>query len=187
MSLHCMIDLETLGNSHDAAIIQIGWCLFDQEKIFESGQRTVHFEDALKHGKVTPSTLAWWMQQSEEARKSVITPHKNDTLAVALQAFVQTLENRWGKEEHNGQRVEHFWAHATFDFTILSNAFKSVGIENPIGFRQCRDLRTLDMLADAATIENWPVREGVHHTAIDDAVHQAKCVQLMLKKINWRG
>ena len=35
----------------------------------------------------------------------------------------------------------------------------------------------------AGEIKDWPVREGTHYSAMDDAIHQAKCVQLMMSKI----
>lgn len=183
--LHCMLDLETLGNSHDAAIIQIGWCIFDRDSIITSGGVNVNFDDALKHGTVTGSTLQWWLQQSEEARQSVTTrEYQGDTLWAGLNQFVQVMLR---------YHPLHYWAHATFDFPILAHAFKSVNavtprnqLENPIGYKQTRDLRTLDMLANAGECTGWPVREGTHHNAVADAIHQAKCVQLMLNHIGYK-
>lgn len=174
---HCMVDVETLGRSHDAAIVQLGWCFFDLERTYRPGCRTIKFESAMKHGTVTADTVLWWMNQSYQARQS-ITHKENDTLEAALAAF---------NEEVKILKPKHFWAHATFDFPILTNAYKATGVKNPIGFLQCRDIRTLDMLARADLIAEWPEREGTHHDAMDDAVHQAKCVQMMLGKIGFTG
>lgn len=175
--LHCMIDVETLGRRHDAAIIQIGWCLFTADKILSATRRNVHLSSAMKYGTICSETLMWWMKQSEEARKSAFTSQPEETLEEALFDLMGSIQVF---------KPDHFWAHATFDFPILTNAFNAINKNPPWHFRATRDLRTLDMLANAATIENWPVREGTYHDAMDDAVHQAKCAQLMLKKLNWK-
>lgn len=176
MPIHCMLDLETLGRSHDAVVLQIGQCIFDEDNLLFHGAWTVKLEDALKHGTITADTVLWWLKQPDEARKSVFEQPNAMELRNALSYFTNLVKQ---------SEIDHFWAHASFDFPIIANAFKAVGLENPIDFRKCRDIRTLDMLAHAATIEGWPKREGIYHNAMDDATHQAKCVQLMLKKVDW--
>ena len=77
-----MVDLETLGNTSTAAIIQIGACVFDTEGTGERFCATVSFESALQWGDPTASTLEWWMEQSDAARKSVLAePRMNLTRA----------------------------------------------------------------------------------------------------------
>lgn len=174
--MHLMIDIETLGRAHDAAILEIGCCLFTLDEIREKFSWRIQVTDALKYGTTTPDTIKWWMEQSDEARKHVFGGSESDSLQDALNSLKDVIDY-W--------KPSNFWAHASFDFPILANAYNVMDIENPIYFRKCRDIRTLDMLAHAEKIENWPIREGTFHSAIDDAVHQAKCVQLMLKSIGW--
>jgi exodeoxyribonuclease VIII len=66
-----MVDLETMGTSHTAPIIAIGAVVFgnnathDNEEFYE----TISLQSAVDSGAVIqPSTVLWWMQQSDEAR-----------------------------------------------------------------------------------------------------------------------
>lgn len=169
---HIMIDLETLGNHSDAAIIQIGAVVFDLEQLGESFKATIDIEDAMRHGKVTASTLKWWMQQSEDARQSVMSG--TEKLSDALERLNEFVKKIGGKKQ--------FWSHATFDFPILSNAFKATGKQNAIQFRECRDLRTLESFYGDRI--GWYAREGIHHDALADCIFQAMNTQLMLRVAN---
>lgn len=161
---HCMIDIETLGNGSDAAIIQIGAVTSDGEQ-WES---TIKFSSAMKHGVVDPHTLKWWMNQSSEAVSSVSSG--TDTLEDALEGLHNFIKSTGSK---------YFWAHATFDFPILNNAFNSTGVKNPIHFRMTRDLRTIEHFFGKKI--DWEEREGTHHTALDDARFQIKHLEKMLE------
>lgn len=165
--IHCMIDLETLGNSHDAAIIQIGACVFDKKEILESCGLDIDFKSACFAGSVTGDTIQWWMQQDDAAIKSVSKPDGRMTIQSALYSFEE-----WCKQ----YEIEHFWAHATFDFPILQNAYRAWDMTTPIHYRKCRDLRTAEFLLP--DIER-PEREGIYHDATSDAEYQAKCLQMM--------
>lgn len=75
MTYHMMLDLETLGDAFDAAIVQIGAVAFDP---WDKAAPTRHIEitvdahDAIvQGGSVSGNTLRWWMRQSEEARYRV--------------------------------------------------------------------------------------------------------------------
>ncbi len=170
--IHCMLDLETLGHNSDAAIIQIGSCIFNKTNILAKLRVNINWEDALKYGKVTASTLKWWMSQSDEARNSV-TLEKETSLSACniFTGFCGAYQNKY--------RIDHFWSHASFDFPIFTNLCKNLGLLNPIDFRKCRDLRTMDALFPI----DWPERTGIHHDALDDAVYQANCLQMQFKEI----
>ena len=59
-----MLDLETMGNTSDSAIIAIGACYFDPKtgKIEGEFYKEISLESAVKYGgKVDPSTVVWWM------------------------------------------------------------------------------------------------------------------------------
>jgi 3' exoribonuclease, RNase T-like len=185
--LHSMIDLETLGRGHNAAIKQIGAVRWDdkygEQALFDKFVVNVDLESAMQYGQVDASTLQWWLSQPAETRDSVW--HKDIatvSLPEALVMLAAFLAPVGGKRKFIGapadepEAIGAFWAHATFDFPILANAYTATGIENPIHFKLCRDLRTIEMLHPV----DWTQRHGTHHNALDDAEYQAINLQSML-------
>jgi hypothetical protein len=67
-----MVDLETMGNTKEAAITAIGACAYDSKSgnmIEEAFYKVVKLENSVKEGlKMDASTVIWWMNQSEEAK-----------------------------------------------------------------------------------------------------------------------
>ena len=168
--MHVMIDLETLSSNSTAAIIQIGAVAFDLSSIGPTYKSSIDIADALKHGEASASTIKWWMEQSDAARASAMTGQESLVRALqGLNGFV------------NGLPGEHeFWAHATFDFPVLMNAYNATGVANAIPFRRTRDLRTLESIFGQFITRE--ARSGVHHDALDDAMFQARHAQLMLRE-----
>lgn len=70
-----MLDLETMGNGPDAAIVAIGAVAFSLERAEISPSvfyRLVTLESAVRQGgSIEPSTVIWWLQQSDEAREEI--------------------------------------------------------------------------------------------------------------------
>jgi hypothetical protein len=171
-----MIDIETLGNGSDAIVVSIGAVLFNRNtgEIGPKFYKHLAYQDQVDKGrKVTASTIAWWMSQDDDARKNAFTRVQIPTrqALIELQSFIQdnTLECKpWG----NGP---------SFDLTILENLFKDFNVEFPWHFRHVRCLRTFkELVYDGKDL----VRDGVHHDALDDAVHQAKIVIEGIKRKN---
>jgi len=165
---HCMLDLETLDNGPQSAIISIGACKFGPEtnEIGEKFHAHIDWDDALKHGTVSGGTLKWWMKQSDEARMAVVDAPtvKLATALEMLATFFKGSTYVWG----NG---------ATFDITILENAY---GRENaPWKFFNVRDVRTVVHMAKGLCEKDEFQFEGIRHDAADDAVHQARYVSKM--------
>lgn len=165
-----MIDIETLGTRHDAMIIQIGACYFDCET-GEIGETFKANIDPSKFGHkftVDYETIAWWFGQSDQARAMVLAnPTGLGWALTDLDAFLNLEKNPC------------VWSHATFDMSILVNAFKVADLPFSIPFRNMRDIRTL---MDLANHHTGVVREGVHHNALDDAKFQVVyCVEAMQK------
>lgn len=157
---HCMIDLETLGSNPKSPVIQIGMVFFTREGISLSSLSTIEFDDALKHGEADGDTIKWWLQQPKEAQETLFKFQK--PLVDVAESITKLIE---------GQNANFYWAHATFDFPIFQSMFRSLGMKYPLPFKRCYDLRTLEFLA--GHIE-WEERTGIHHNALDDAIHQAK-------------
>ncbi len=166
-----MLDLETLGSSANAAIIQIGACWFNVDgDIIEMFKRTIDFQSAIDSGgEVNGNSINWWLQQSEAARLSVVG---DDLVSYPItQAMIDT--NTFLED------ADEIWSHATFDFTILTETFRRLKIKLSFKYRCTRDIRTLCALYTGT--HPRPAREGAHHDALDDAVYQAKYVAVMLK------
>lgn len=160
-----MIDLETLGNGKNACTVQIGACYFDNltGEIGRKFKLNIDAESAEKAGmQLDASTVKWWLQQSPEAIKSITADPKTDFLAafIRFNAFLSD--------------AEEIWSHATFDFVILTETLKHLGISPKFSFRAARDIRTLMSLAKINPKDY--AREGVHHDALDDAIFQIKYV-----------
>lgn len=155
-----MLDLETLGTSHDALIVQIGACVFDRMtgEIGETFKKTMSAPLASKEKfSVDYDTVKWWMNQSDAARASVMN---GDTYLP--EALIELKSFLWGDDTL-------VWSHATFDMPILQHAFGVFGIKE-LPYRNMRDLRTL---VDLAKYTTRLERGGVHHDALDDAKFQA--------------
>lgn len=66
-----MIDIETLGTKPGAAILSIGAVMFSATGLGETFYTPVSLKSCTDIGlTVDPDTVAWWMQQSEEARQA---------------------------------------------------------------------------------------------------------------------
>jgi len=172
MSEHVMLDLETMGLLPDAAIIEIGAVKFDPEKGTISGEfnETVSLSTSVELGmKISPSTVMWWMSQSDDARRKV--SRGGSPITEVLERF-----NQWFGDD------KPVWGNgAAFDNVVIESAFRLVGMKLPWTYRSNRCYRT--MRAQALDIEYRQV--GTAHCALDDArsqaVHLIKIFDSMLK------
>lgn len=75
--VHIMVDLETLDTKPGAAITAIGATVFDPERTDRIIRTYFHqrasLEDAVRNGTVSGSTLRFWIDQSPEAQKEILT------------------------------------------------------------------------------------------------------------------
>lgn len=152
-----MLDLETLGNGPNSVIIAIGAVKFDATGLGSEFYQVVDPESCVKAGlQMDTSTVMWWMKQSDEARAAFDRP--SAPLIAALADFAHWCGDSvvWG----NG---------ASFDNTILSNAYRKTGIEQPWKFWNDRCYRTVKNLYPDVKLE----RVGTYHNALDDAKSQA--------------
>lgn len=165
-----MLDLETLGNGNRAVIVQIGACYFDRDtgEIGEEFFVKVDANSCVRAGlEMDPSTVYWWLSQSEEARKSLIEGQTYD-LKDSIESF-----DRFVKSHH-----DQVWSHATFDFVILMNAYRAVNFSPKSRYSAARDIRTLVDLSGGWRKDY--VRKGTHHNALDDCKYQVEyCVDML--------
>lgn len=184
---HVMLDIETLGNTTTAPIVQIGVVCFQGGKTYQevgSYSTNIYFKSALSYGDANGDTLEWWLKQSDEARLSITKDSGKPitTLKKALEGLSETMD-QW----KNGDEFSlEYWAHASFDFPIMNHACEKTWVSTPFYYRNCRDLRTIESMYQVVTGKDfeWIDREGVYHNAEDDARHQAKNLHKMLLELN---
>lgn len=159
-----MLDLETLDTLPSAVILSIGACEFDLDGPIAGRQfyRVLSLPQQLSRGRTTSDdTLAWWREQSDEARAVFAAP----TVApvVALQdfaAFVHGMDRLWS----NG---------ANFDGVLLTSLYHSFGMGVPWKFWQERCHRTLTDIYYSLFGTGRPKKQ-VAHNALADARAQAE-------------
>lgn len=153
-----MIDLETLATSNNALILTIGYALFNNIGLLDSG--VIHIKPENKYEfDIDPNTVLWWFKQSKEAQNK-LNSDNNLELRLALKKLNYIISGTMG-----------IWGNgATFDNVILANAYKKVGIKYPVSFRNNKCYRTIINLLGKDVIFE---RIGEHHSAEDDAKTQA--------------
>lgn len=159
------IDLETMGNRPNAPIIAIGAVAFNlaEMTIGEKFYANVNLASSVALGSVMdPSTVMWWMQQSEDARKAVT--RKGRQVTEVLPDFAD-----WLTTNVVALKDRKVWANGTdFDCTILGEHYHKAGLEVPWMYYAKRDYRTVRELWKSVPED---VNAGAHN-ALDDAVHQ---------------
>ena len=178
--MNITFDLETLGNTSNAPIVQIG-----AVKFTDDGEITDKFlvnidlkslERIRDNFVIDFSTISWWFNQSDEAIKSVYGEElERMSLHQALYEFHQWI----GKTEDY-----EYWSHATFDPPILHNNYKAIGRENPIPFRLHSDIRTLTRNVKKIGGNMEVERTGIAHNALDDCLTQADYISKGLQILN---
>lgn len=172
-----MLDLETLGTAPGSVILSIGAVMFDRNGLGTEFYTVINQMSCMDAGlKTDPDTLAWWTQQSPEARQVLEDSRTSDMeLADALRCLNAFLD-RIGKDV----RV---WGNGSdFDNVLTVAAFKAAGIKPGWRFSNSKCFRTLKGLRPNHVL---PVREGTHHNALDDAKYRAKVAIPILTQVGY--
>lgn len=167
--MKAMIDIETLDVTSNAVIVSIGAVKFDNGRTYDIFSHRVDIDSCLRMGmSVSGSTIAWWMRQSDAARAQFQEDGAplNEILS-KLSKFVSGLE---------------IWCNgAAFDVPILENAYRLCGLEIPWKYYEVRCYRTLVHHYKEVKL---PAFAGTAHDPLDDALHQANCLNMILKEAN---
>lgn len=161
-----MLDLETWGTGNKAVIISIGAVRFDETELYDRFHVAIEPASCMRVGlEVDAGALLWWLSpELDEPRKAWLNLERTD-LASALDGFALWL---------GAPPIAALWGNgSTFDNIILRSAYEAVGMEYPVRYRQDACYRTLKYRAPDIKL----VREGTHHSALDDAISQAKHLQ----------
>lgn len=174
-----MLNIETLGRSANAVIVAIAAAQFDPHGngTIHEFQMNVDAESCQRAGlTLDASTVMWWLQQSDAARKAITRKDASDLHLVldAFEDFVREIE------AHEGKAI--VWANSpAFDVAILNSAYKACGRDTLFEFRNERDWRTLTQLYP--DIVRAHTREGVAHEAISDVRNQVAILQKVYQQI----
>jgi hypothetical protein len=188
-----MVDIETYGMPPNGALLQIGACAFERDRIQAAEELVVDsflvsvnrgfYANLADHTDwcVDEKTVAWWEMQSEEARASLDMEVVSSPRA-ALQKFAEWLKAHGFEKAHmNSPNVAQIWANPpTFDLAILNHGYDVCNIPRPWSFRQEKDARTAFWLAynGPSYKELKEELEGlVSHRGDHDAIRQAICLQ----------
>jgi DNA polymerase III epsilon subunit-like protein len=169
-----MIDIETVGLEVGSAIVEIGAVQFDAGLIGETFYKSISLKSCQEHGlSVDADTLEWWLSEQPELAPEVLVG--GDRLPDALVSFVT-----WYREIE----PHEVWANSpSFDCEMLEHAGEQVGVPMPWDFYQERDIRTLDALPHGVELE----QEGTEHTALDDAMYQARLAGEIMQALGRDG
>ena len=171
MNTDISFDLETLGVDPGCVITQIGACAFDVDDPIAERQMFNTFVDpqsCLDLGMTIKwSTIKWWLVQPEAARKAMVTDE-----TVHISKALDELR-RWIVAIGDPHSIR-VWGHgATFDISLLEDAYRRCGMTVPWFHRNVRDLRTLRALAPDDLVLTAPSGDANAHVAVDDAIMQA--------------
>lgn len=168
---HFMVDIETLDTENTAAVVSIGAVVFDPDSLLIE-DRTFHvnidFEEALKHGTFSESTVSFWERQPEEAVATLFDPEPVD-LKTALVEFGKFVTS-WKP------KPKFIWGNSpAFDVAILRHAHKKCELKFPFTPWVEMDVRTLKNLLPKEAV---PKKTGINHSAVDDCKWQCRIVQM---------
>ncbi len=173
---HLMIDLETMGNKPDSAIVAIAAVPFDMvsgvtdDALF---YEVIDLHSSEKYGgSIDADTVLWWLGKSENARGEITNSTKMIDLPVAL-----TRLNSF-TFEFCEERVQVWGNGSNFDNVILRTAYENCELNPFWRHWNDRDVRTIVELGRNAGID--PKKDfpfvGEAHNALDDALHQVNYV-----------
>lgn len=176
MSIHVMLDLETMGNTSNAAIVSIGAVVFDPAtgSLGADFEQVINLNSSAYYGDLDASTVTWWLTQSEEARAIFQRNTPKSTLKDSLLEL-----NQWLADLGDAKEIQVWGNGSGFDNVILTNAYKAVRIKPNFSHWNDRDVRTIVEMGRSILGINpkeTMEREGTHHSALDDAKFQAKYV-----------
>ena len=118
---------------------------------------------------VHPDTLAWWKNQSPEAKNFIRNGSPPGVVYQQLSNFIRKNDLVWAKGPD-------------FDLDLLKAGYDKLQMKVPWSFRNARCVRTILDLGKNLGLGDID-REGVKHFALGDSIHQAKQVTKVLDYI----
>ncbi len=168
-----MTDIETLSSRNDGAVIAIGLCVFDDYEIIDSME--ILIDPVLAIGHRDPRTIKWWWEQDDAVRMKMFSGKETPWGACELfKAFCLQYK-----------KADELWANPPqFDLILLRHLFDECEVKFPMHYRTERCFRTFKASAHKLHIDYQSAYEGISkHDAKDDAIAQARAVQLIIQAL----
>lgn len=164
MTVNVMLDIETMSQQKNAAIVSIGAVKFNEHEILDKFYVNV---DPLSCKEVglhfQKETIEWWKKQDKAVR---------DALKVDPRPIGEALDRF--SEWFGPKSIETWGNGATFDCVIVENAFKVLNKQVPWKYYDERCFRTLCAIFK---VHHSSTRVGNLHNALDDAISQVLTLQ----------
>lgn len=174
MTTAVMLDLETLATGPDSVILTLGAVKFNPYILDSFGQGLylrIDVDEQIGLGRyVDESTIEWWGNQKESVRE--------EALGTDGRVSLHELHHQLNKFLVG---VDDIWAQGpVFDIPILESLYRQMKWPLAWQYWQIRDSRTLFGVHGDPRVKD-PSR---HHNAFEDALDQAKGVQLIYNQLN---
>lgn len=173
-----MLDCESFGLAHNAAICTLGAVQFDPHQVGALGaefHEAIDLQSSVNHGLVMDAdAVLWWMKQSDAARGALVEKCQGgSSLSTVLGAFTNYLRRIGDK----GQVT--LWSCGSRDFEWLEASYAAIKQPVPWHYRT-KDYRTIRGLFGTKADEP---PAGVSHDALSDAKWQALYLQNVLARL----
>lgn len=176
-----MLDFETLGTAGDTACLSLGAVAFNKTGVL--GEKLWEFdlkEQLDLKRSVTADTLIWWSQQNDLAR----AVFKHDDFKIKMTQFFSQFEKFCDdllvKQSEKRDELKVWGNGANFDVVLIEDFYRRhhVNAERAIPWKFWNVIcfRTFNMLTKCRDLVPKNQTHGVKHNALDDAMHQTKCV-----------
>ncbi len=187
MTSHFSLDIETLDTRPTAVVLSIGICKFDPEAQNAVGPiEHVSLEVGVQianNRTVSSDTFYWWVDQLVQMEANPF-PQPVEEVMDAMARVIDFIYSNSEKLEDDKDSLYQdacVWVRGPhFDWTIMDNLAKQVGVEWPIRYDKIRDQRTFCKGEKYEPPENGEV--FVKHDALGDAIMQAMFIQQVAKK-----
>ncbi len=179
-TIDIMVDIETIGATHDTVILSIGACSFDDKKILQKFQVNISIPSQLPLRNIDPKTLEWWFMKNHEA-----IPALKDPVPINFKKALTEFANWVTHTEH-----DCMWANGVaFDYPILRHALKEAKIPVPWKHWQELCMRPLRRIGQNLDLDwkEFQINESSDlnpHVALNDAIMQSEYVMAVMRKIN---
>jgi len=165
--MHGMIDIETLGVTPDSTILSIGALGFNPFSTEIYSEQYVYNRIILESQAdrlIDESTLAWWSEQSPEARAEAFGEDNRIELSDTLDELSRFV-----------RKCDKIWANGiNFDIPVLEHAYIQLNKAYPWRYHNVLDTRTIYKIDP-----NFKKLKNNHH-ALADCLNQIEALQSAL-------
>lgn len=173
--LDAMIDVETLGITERALIVEAGLLIFDRtngkiqsEHLFKIN--LLSYEEYDDKFNMCISTVLFWLNQTKAAQEKVFKDNGRSCKVKDVFFDINILL----------KDINTMWCHPSFDYKMFEHHLRVFKIQSNMPFYKVRDLRTAVDLANY-DYKNHPFK-GTKHTSLDDCKYQLSYLMECFKR-----